>query len=215
MQIFQFYKALDQWEQDLDNPDQWECSTLLLMEIRADYKCDPPVPLARVERRGDRWWPGDHSEQLCAGQNIESRSCWRCWSWQVWGLASQGGTLSVSRRQHENINTLLQTIIVQYCSTQIQYLKAWEASRKSLYLENGERVGCLSLLGVDITVDTRLVEPGFSEGNEGTQPGDVKQPQVEPRPASSRTNWWWFRGCDLTSPEHCTLQWAHQSHSQS
>ena len=28
MKIFQFYKALDQWEQDLDPPNQWESSTL-------------------------------------------------------------------------------------------------------------------------------------------------------------------------------------------
>ena len=30
MKIFQSYKGLDQWEHDLDNPDQWECSTLVL-----------------------------------------------------------------------------------------------------------------------------------------------------------------------------------------
>ena len=29
MKIFQFYKALDQWEHDLDPLDQWECSTLV------------------------------------------------------------------------------------------------------------------------------------------------------------------------------------------
>ena len=28
MKIFQFLKALDQWEPSLDDPDQWECSTL-------------------------------------------------------------------------------------------------------------------------------------------------------------------------------------------
>ena len=28
MKIFQFSKALDQWEHDLEPPDQWECSTL-------------------------------------------------------------------------------------------------------------------------------------------------------------------------------------------
>ena len=30
MKIFKFYKALDQWEDDLDNPNQYECSTLVL-----------------------------------------------------------------------------------------------------------------------------------------------------------------------------------------
>ena len=39
MKIFQFYKALDQWEPSLDPPDQWECSTLPFTPIiiSADY----------------------------------------------------------------------------------------------------------------------------------------------------------------------------------
>ena len=41
--IFQFYKALDQWEQDLEPPDQWECSTLRLRESRVF-----PAELLRV-----------------------------------------------------------------------------------------------------------------------------------------------------------------------
>ena len=54
------------------------------------------------------------------------------------------------------------------------------------YLYNGDRVGCFCLLGVNIAVDTRWVGPGLSEGDEGTEPGDIKQSQVEPRPTSSR-----------------------------
>ena len=36
MKIFQFYEALSQWEHGLDNPDQWECSTLLYTGSKLD-----------------------------------------------------------------------------------------------------------------------------------------------------------------------------------
>ena len=50
MKIIQFCKALDQWEHDLDNPDQWECSVLCrdhlqqvwTVDCRPD--CPPDIP---------------------------------------------------------------------------------------------------------------------------------------------------------------------------
>ena len=35
MKIFQHFEALDQWEPSLNNPDQWECSTLVLVSMEA------------------------------------------------------------------------------------------------------------------------------------------------------------------------------------
>ena len=51
MQIFQFCKALDQWEHDLYNPDQWECSTL-------PGSLWSPGLVWRPARPGMSWHPG-------------------------------------------------------------------------------------------------------------------------------------------------------------
>ena len=58
------------------------------------------------------------------------------------------------------------------------------------YLYNSERVGRLPLLDLDISVDTVWVGPGLGEGDEGTEGGDVEQPQVEPWSTSGRTDWY-------------------------
>ena len=62
----------------------------------------------------------------------------------------------------------------------------YHESPEFAHLYNSERFVSLSLLGLNITVDTSRVGPGLCEGDEGTQTGDVKQSEVEPRPASTR-----------------------------
>ena len=94
MKIFQFYKALDQWEHDLDPPDQWECSTLYLTllspqvaadnkkkadEPKMDDKADPSAGLMNVSQ-----------SVLCRGLHSMSRSgrrnYWRQLSYAIMAL---------------------------------------------------------------------------------------------------------------------------------
>ena len=54
MKIFQFYKALDQWEPRLEPPDQWECSTLLNIIIPVPLLPEDVVYQGRVSESGGR-----------------------------------------------------------------------------------------------------------------------------------------------------------------